>query len=61
MNGLRVLAFLFIVILLLPFLVIAGVPLYFIMRKYILDRIMKPIRKNFEEFELISKKKKKGR
>jgi hypothetical protein len=59
MNGLRVLAFLIIFILLLPFLLIAGVPLYFIMRKYILDRIMKPIRKNFEEFELVSKKKKK--
>jgi hypothetical protein len=61
MNGLRVLAFLIIFILLLPFLIIAGVPLYFIMRKYILDRIMKPIKKNFEEFELISKKKKKDR
>ena len=58
MNGLRVLAFLVILILLLPFLLIAGLPLYYIMRSYILDRIMKPIRKNFEEFDLVGKKKK---
>jgi hypothetical protein len=58
MNALRVLAFLFIIILLLPFLVIAGIPLYLIMRKAILDRIMIPIRKNFEEFDLIERKKK---
>ncbi len=46
--------------LLLPFLLIAGIPLYFIFRSYILDRIMKPIKKNFEEFELIGKRKKKN-
>jgi hypothetical protein len=61
MNVLRVLAWFIAFILLLPFLLIAGPPLYFIMRKYILDRIMKPIRKNFEEFELVGKKKKKSR
>jgi hypothetical protein len=58
MNVLRVLGWFIAFILLLPFLLVAGLPLYFIIRKYILDRIMKPIRNSFEEFELISKKKK---
>jgi hypothetical protein len=57
-NLLRILGLLIALILLLPFLLVAGLPLYFIMRKYFLDRIMKPIRKNFEEFDLISKRKK---
>jgi hypothetical protein len=59
-NALRVFALFFIMLLLLPFLVIAGIPLYLMMRKYMLDKIMKPIRKNFEEFDLIPKKKKGG-
>jgi hypothetical protein len=59
MNLLRMLAFLLILILLLPFLIIAGIPVYFIMRSYILDRIMKPIKKNFAEFDLIVRKNKK--
>lgn len=59
LNMLRIIGLFIAFLLLLPFLLIAGLPLYFIIRSYILDRIMKPIRKNFEEFELIAKRKKK--
>jgi hypothetical protein len=58
-NWYKVPGLLIILILLLPFLLVASVPLYFIMRKYLLDRIIKPIRTSFEEFELIQAKKKK--
>jgi len=57
-NVLRVLAFIIVLVLLLPFLLVAGIPLYFILRTYILDRIMKPIRRNFEAFDLVPKRKK---
>lgn len=57
MKILRVLGLVIVFVLLLPFLLIAGWPLYFILRRYIMDRIMHSIRKNFEEFELIPKKK----
>ncbi len=58
-NILRVFGLALVFILLLPFLLIAGVPLYFYLRSYIMGRFMKVIRKNFEDFELIIKKKKK--
>jgi hypothetical protein len=59
-NLLRGCIAIIVLILLLPFLLVAAIPLYFMMRNYILNGIMRTIRKNFEEVGVVSPKKKPG-
>ncbi|HLG40087.1 MAG TPA: hypothetical protein VI461_10475, partial [Chitinophagaceae bacterium] len=57
-NLLRGFIAIIVFILLLPFLIVAAIPLYWMMRNYILNGIMKTIKTNFEEVGVVAKKKK---
>lgn len=57
MKVLRAFGLFLAVLLLLPFLLIGGIPLYFVLREFIMDRIMNSIHKDFESFDLVAKRK----
>jgi hypothetical protein len=57
-NVLRFLIALIVFVLLLPFLIVAAIPLYLLMRNFVLNGIMRTIRTNFEELGVVSARKK---
>lgn len=56
-NLLRFFLAVAVLVLLLPFLLVAALPLYLMLRNYVLNRILRVIRTNFEELGVIDKKK----